>query len=91
VNMASKLASRTIDGEMLVSERFYASITDNYARYSCGCQNGQETSTKAHLWTQVDVSVDPKFDFKSAYCLKSYWCPKHGNEYCERLLKLDQK
>ncbi len=90
VNMAAKLASKSADGEMLVSERFYNSITNDYARFSCGCQNGQQTSTKTHLWSPVDLSGDSKYDFQTAYCLKSHWCPTHGNEYCEKLLTLDK-
>jgi len=91
VNMAAKLASQTVDGDLLVSERFYANITDGHARYSCGCQNGQPTETRTLLWSTVDLSGDNKFDFGTAHCLKSYWCPRHGNEYCEKLLTLDKK
>ena len=91
VNMASKLASLTKDGEMFVSDRYYANITDDYARYSCGCSGGQPSSQKAHLWSPVDLSADTKFDFDTAYLLKSYWCQNHGNEYCEKLLTLDEE
>lgn len=63
VNMAAKLAAKTVDGELLVSERFYEQITDEHARYSCGCNNGQATGSKSALWKQVDLSDDAKFDF----------------------------
>lgn len=91
VNMASKLASRSLDGELLVSDRYYSSISHEKARLSCGCQNGQPTGTNAPLWSPVDVSDDKKFDFATAHCLKSYWCPVHGSKVCESLLALDKE
>lgn len=90
VNMAAKLAAKSADGEMLVSDRFYESITDDRARYSCGCDKGQATGTKSLLWKQIDLAGDTKFDFQFAYCLASQWCSKHGSEYCEKLLTLDR-
>jgi class 3 adenylate cyclase len=90
VNMAAKLAAKTVNGELLVSDRFYEKITHEYARYSCGCNNGQATESKSLLWKEVDLLGDAKFDFKTAYCLTSHWCPTHGKEYCEKLLTLDR-
>lgn len=90
VNMAAKLAAKTVDGELLVSDRFYESITDECARYSCGCNRGQTGPAKTLLWSLVDLSSDSKFDFNTAYCLKSQWCAIHGNDYCEKLLTLDR-
>jgi len=89
VNMAAKLAAKTVDGELLVSDRFYESIVDERARYSCGCKSptGQ---TKTLLWSPVDLMNNSKFDFKTAYCLTSQWCSMHGSEYCEKLLSLDR-
>lgn len=90
VNMAAKLAARTVDGELLVSDRFYQAMPNEHARYSCGCNSGQAGPTKTLLWSPVDLAADNKFDFKTAYCLKSQWCSIHGNEYCEKLLTLDE-
>lgn len=90
VNMASKLAARTVDGELLVSDRFYGAISHDDARYSCGCKSTETGQARSFLWSQVDLSMDDKFDFQSGYCLTSKWCPKHGMEYCERLLALDR-
>lgn len=89
--MAAKLAAQTVDGELLVSDRFYETIPEEQARYSCGCNSGQVESTKTLLWSAVDLTSDSKFDFGTAYRLKSQWCPRHGNEYCEKLLTLDEK
>lgn len=80
VNMAAKLAARTVDGELLVSDRFYESIPNEHARYSCGCNSGQTGQTKTLLWSPVDLTGDSKFDFRTAYCLKSQWCSIHGSE-----------
>lgn len=90
VNMAAKLAARTVDGELLVSDRFYEAMSDETARYSCGCNSGQAGPTKTLLWSPIDLTNDNKFDFETAYCLKSQWCSIHGNEYCEKLLRLDE-
>jgi class 3 adenylate cyclase len=89
VNMASKLAAKSADKELLVSERFYSAITDNHARLSCGCSGGVPSTSKVNLWTTVDVSQDSKFDFATAYSLKSNWCDIHGANFCEKLLTLD--
>lgn len=54
-------------------------------RKSCGCPDNE----KVDLWTPVDVTEDPKFDFDTAYCLKSNWCEIHGEEYCNAIMALD--
>lgn len=88
VNMASKLASLTKNGELLVSERYFSNIqNDYYVLNSCGCPNGE----KKPLWEKFDVSNYNYFDFESAYLLKSIWCKEHGKEYCEKILSLDIK
>jgi len=86
VNMAAKLASMTADGELLVSDRYYEQITDDHVRYSCGCPN----NTKVFLWETVPMNANPNFDFSTAMKLKSLWCAKHGAEYCEAILGLDE-
>lgn len=87
VNMAAKLASRTEGDELLVSDRYYEMIPDDYARLSCGC--GNDTGERTPLWDEIDVSDDSRFDFNVAHRLKSRWCGTHGAEYCERVLALD--
>jgi len=82
VNMASKLASLSKDGELYVSERYFSKISSDYARYCCKC------SEKTFLWKEVELN-DSKFDFEKAYILTSKWCNIHGKEYAEELLKLD--
>ena len=85
VNMSSKLAAIGQAGELLVSERYFQRLHHERVRTSCGCPSGQ----KSDLWTQVDVKEDPKFDFETAYCLKTCWCSIHGEEYCNAILALD--
>ncbi len=85
VNMASKLASMSKDNELIASERFYLNIKSEKALKSCGCPSG----TKVHLWSELDVDSDKKFDFSKAYLLKSCWCSIHGSEYCDEILKAD--
>lgn len=87
VNMAAKLASSTKDKELLVSDRFFLNIRDEHATRSCGCPEGKKVS----LWTEVDLSQEDIFDFDVAHCLTSHWCKKHGEEYCEHLMSLDDE
>jgi len=82
VNMASKLASLSKNGELYVSDRYYNSISSDYARYCCTC------SEKTSLWNEIALN-DSKFDFEKAYILKSKWCSTHGKEYADILLGLD--
>lgn len=85
VNMAAKLASLSADNEIFVSERFWTRLSDERAVMSCGC--GKD-GKRDPLWAEKDVSGDPRFDFGKAYVLKSVWCPKHGAEYAEGLLRV---
>lgn len=89
VNMASKLAALTNNGELLVSERFYSKLKDEKATHSCGCSNGTEGRERSALWEEFDLKGNPLFDFDTAYRLKSYWCKRHGKEFSEALLKID--
>lgn len=86
VNMAAKLASLAEPGQLLVSDRYFDRIPHKRARKSCGCPSGESTD----LWSGVDVSEDPRFDFGMAYGLTSRWCAKHGADYCEAILALDK-
>ncbi len=91
VNMASKLASIGESGQLLASERYYEKITHERARLSCGCRNGNPSSTKSDLWKAIDVSDKPMFDFNTAWQLTSSWCSLHGKEFCSEILKLDKE
>lgn len=85
VNMAAKLAGLTAINELLVSDRFLDSnIKDERATMSCGCPN----NNKVCLWQEKCLN-DTKFDFTKAYLLTSKWCQKHGQEFCNKLLELD--
>lgn len=82
VNMAAKLASEAGDDELLASERFYSKLTSRYALRSCGCPNNDVVD----LWSKKDVEEDDRFDFGTAYRLRSIWCKEHGREFCDNLL-----
>jgi len=88
VSMAAKLASKTADGELLVSDRFFERITHDLAQLSCGCSGGIPIGKKVKLWEELDVSNEGIFDFGKAFKLRSYWCETHGAEYCSALLAL---
>lgn len=92
VNMASKLASRGEENDLLISERVFSLFSDDGSGLvlkSCGCGNGGQ---KTDLWTEEDVSQEPKFDFDKLYKLSNSvgWCDAHGKDYCEAILALDE-
>jgi len=84
VNMAAKLASMSDHNQIVVSDRFFARLSDEHALVSCGCgKNGQQET----LWSEIDLSKDTRFDFPKAHVLRSNWCVKHGAEYADALLR----
>src|SRR5690554_349209 len=85
VNMAAKLASESGDDELLCSDRFHRKLSSRYALKSCGCPNDEVVD----LWEKKDVADDERFDFDTAYTLRSVWCKKHGREFCKSLLSDD--
>ena len=87
VNMAAKLAAKTIHNELLVSDRYFKTLKDEHVLMSCGCPEGKRTA----LWSKTDLSQDARFDFDSAYALKSNWCKTHGQEYCDTIVALDDE
>ncbi len=90
VNMASKLASLTSDGDLLCSDRFHSNLHDEKVLKSCGCDSDGNPGEKVDLWHAVDLSENENFDFEIAYKVGSKWCRKHGNEYCEYIVGLDE-
>ncbi|MFO1088657.1 MAG: hypothetical protein U1E46_03645 [Hyphomicrobiales bacterium] len=86
VNMAAKLASRSSNNEVWVSDRFFELLKGEKAIYSCGCGSGSPNN----LWTEVDVSDDPRFDFNRVMVLKSNWCETHGRQYFREILDYDR-
>lgn len=91
INMAAKLASKSGDNELWVSDRYFESLDDQELIIkSCGCSNGQPSGNKSNLWElPVSLEGDPNFDFAEARVLKSIWCQIHGKEWCEKILELD--
>jgi class 3 adenylate cyclase len=85
VNMSSKLAGMAQAGELLVSDRYFRRIKHELVQMSCGCPDEK----KEELWTEVDVTEKPQFDFETAHCLTSRWCETHGEEYCNAIVALD--
>ena len=86
VNMAAKLASESGDNEILASDRFYKKLSSRYGLKSCGCPNDEVVD----LWEELDVEDDDRFDFDTAYTLRSVWCTIHGREFCTNLLADDE-
>jgi hypothetical protein len=88
VNMSAKLASRSTNNEIWVSDRFYKKLAGEKARMSCGC--GSQTGASELLWRQEDVSLDGRFDFDKAMVLSSNWCPTHGKQFLREIVRYDE-
>lgn len=87
LNMAAKLAATSKDGELLVSYRYYNSLSDSdLVQKSCGCNGGAKA-----IWDELHTSPEQPFDFVKYYRLKTKWCEKHGKEWCEQILELDNQ
>jgi class 3 adenylate cyclase len=87
INMAAKLASLSSANRLLVSDRYFSSLTGDRALKSCGC--GGDGSS-GPLWEEVDLSKDDRFDFRTGWVLKADWCVNHGAEYCRSILDYDK-
>ncbi len=91
VNMAAKLSALAESQQIAISSRVYERISQpkfkKYACWSCGCTTDGLPGTVTQLWNGVDVTSRGWFDFDNAYVCKSNWCKKHGNEYCQKLMK----
>jgi class 3 adenylate cyclase len=87
INMAAKLSSLTNAGELITSERFYSKLNNDLVLKSCGCPENK----KVHLWEEIDLTNDHRFDFNKAFILKSIWCKTHGLEFYNNIIKLTKK
>jgi|GEM_PF-491743 len=85
VNMAAKLASKSKNGTLWVSDRYFQKLKDRKATHSCGCPGG----FSRHLWQEYDLTYEDLFDFDTAYYLESEWCKTHGKSFCKDLITLD--
>lgn len=92
INMAAKLASRSHDNELLVSDRFYEHLSKNdYVQKTCGCSFGMADQHEiVDVWAAVDVSKEKIFDFNTAYSMKNCWCINHGKEWAENMISFDK-
>jgi class 3 adenylate cyclase len=91
INMASKLASLSGDGELLVSDRYYNRLSDSdEVQKSCGCIAGIGQSGECvPLWNMRQKPEGSSFDFDNIYVLRQHWCEAHGKDWCERIIALD--
>ena len=92
INMAAKLAARSKDNELLVSDRYFANLSsDSHLQKTCGCV---ATSAEAHevadIWSSVDLTEEKLFDFDAAYSMVNCWCSIHGDEWAKAILALDE-
>jgi hypothetical protein len=85
--MAAKLASKSTNNQIWVSDRFYRKLTGDKARMSCGC--GSEDGQPMLLWHAEDVSQDSRFDFDRAMVLRSNWCATHGKQFLREIVRYD--
>ncbi len=92
INMAAKLASKSHDDELWVSDRFFDNLNnEDLVIKSCGCAPDGQKNVISDLWKEIDISSDDNFDFDKAFVLRSVWCLEHGKEWCEKIINLDNQ
>jgi class 3 adenylate cyclase len=91
INMAAKLASRSSNDAIWVSKRFHECLWGENALKTCGCVGGKYTAERTELWGEESVEDDQRFDFDTAYVLKSDWCERHGKAFCKSIVKYDKE
>ena len=92
VNMAAKLASKGGADEIYISDRVYKIFKEGNSELvmeTCGCPQTVENATKTNIWTAIDLSDQPMFDFDTAYKMKNTWCGQHGRDFCLGIMRLD--
>ena len=88
VNMAAKLASRSPDKQLWVSERFFWKLNSELVLKSCWCRGGEQGFEKVWVWKEEVVAEDDIFDFKKIFILNPVWCKTHGAQWCKNVLTL---
>jgi class 3 adenylate cyclase len=83
VNWAFKCAETAEAHQLVVTRTVFEKLEANdYIVYSCGCPNG----SVSNLWTSTSVQGLPEEEGVECKVLKSDWCVKHGDEFCEAIL-----
>jgi class 3 adenylate cyclase len=83
VNYATKCAQAADRHELIVTDRFFSKIKDNdYARFSCGCSDGQQLQNVTPLWAEKDVDTLGDHSNCKSFAAASSWCAYHGNDFC---------
>lgn len=90
INMSAKLASKSSDGQLIISDRFFSKITSPKAKKTCGCRGEKYTGEFCDVWQEEYIS-DPKFNFDKIYIGTSCWCKIHGEEYCTEIMNADDE
>ncbi len=89
INMAVKLAARSEDGELLVSDRYYQKLSkNNLVQKTCIC-NSREPEELVNIWKANDITKEKLFDFDWIYSMRNLWCYTHGKQWAENILLLD--
>ena len=84
VNYAAKAAQQTTPEELVVTGSVWDSIRDNdFLMFTCGCPDASEPAV---IWRAVTLDKIPDGD-RYGQGLQSYWCPIHGEEFCNAVLK----
>ncbi|MEX0755340.1 MAG: hypothetical protein WD556_09550 [Actinomycetota bacterium] len=82
VNYAAKAAQTADRDEMLVTASAWDDLEPiEYITYSCGCDGGPSD----FIWDEIEIDYLPDAD-RYGRKLKSNWCVKHGDEFCDAIL-----
>jgi class 3 adenylate cyclase len=83
VGWAVKCSETAAVNEVVVTRAVFQKLEANdYIVFSCGCPDG----SVVNLWTDTTVENLPDEDGVQCKRLRSSWCVKHGDEFCEAIL-----
>lgn len=82
VNWATKCAQKADAHELIATSKvFNRFVTNDYVTHSCGCPNG----SISYLWADTTVEALGEGNVECKL-LKTAWCEKCGNEFCQSVL-----
>jgi len=90
VNQAAKLAKISPENGIAVSAGAYEKLSRiDWIENSCGCSGGTYTGEKKCLWHEVEQEhIEPyKPLITKAFTMTSTWCPIHGEEYLQNIIR----
>lgn len=91
VNHAVKCAQSAQPNQIVVTDRVWDGLQNNdFVMYTCGCSGGAPGQI-VDLWKPFHIEKITDDRYNQGFLLESSWCPKHGDEFCEKIMAGESK